>query len=76
MARDRTGRQRLFPAQDRQELVQLLASSGGLAQTFERAAQQGPQSLTAALFGYVPTFAPSGERLTVVNKGTIFRKLS
>ena len=68
--------QRLFPAQDRQELVQLLASSGGLAQAFERAAQQGPQSLTAALFGYVPTFAPSGERLTVVNKGTIFRKLS
>lgn len=68
--------QRLFPAQERQELVQLLASSEGLASAFERAAQQGPQSLTAALFGYVPTFAPTGERLAVANKGTIFRKLS
>ena len=67
--------QRLFPAQERKELVQLLASSEGFAQAFEQAAQQGPQSLTAALFGYVPTFAPTGERLAGANKGTIFRKL-
>lgn len=67
--------QRLFPVSERLELVKLLACSPALATALDQVAQQGPQSLTAALFGYVPTFKLSGERMAQVNKGTIFRKL-
>ena len=66
--------QRVFPAQDRLELVQLLSASPALAKAFDRAAAPGPQSLTAALFGYVPTFKPTGERWDGATKGTIFLK--